>query len=97
MRFPEEVDNSVRPGDKPQNSVQFSGRIHDLGSWGPRFNPEHTENEMIICVCKHIKDSDVERLKAEGLTLENIISKTGATTMCGTCKKSLDETYRALV
>jgi bacterioferritin-associated ferredoxin len=45
---------------------------------------------MILCLCRDIRDADVDRVVAAGArTLDDVMLDTGACSGCGTCKEAV--------
>ena len=48
---------------------------------------------MYICMCKGISHNTISKLIDEKRSKEEIIKSTGATTMCGTCKRDFENLF----
>lgn len=46
---------------------------------------------MIVCVCHNVSEREIKALLDEGLSLEEIVERTSASTGCGTCLEYLIE------
>ncbi len=48
---------------------------------------------VYVCLCKMVKDKEIDRLISEDCSLGCIIKKTGAGTECGSCVEYLKDRY----